>query len=57
MLYKGYSAIAIDATGNVVTKLNRSNNNKSKHIYIYIYSCILNTTNTCILNTIAKISR
>jgi len=33
----------IDATGNIIRKLNRPNNNKSKHIFLY--TCILNIEN------------
>lgn len=46
-IYREYAArcctsVAIDATGSVVTKLNRPNNNKSKHIFLY--ACVLNAT-------------
>jgi len=41
---RGYSSIAIDATGSIlIRKLNRPNNNKSKHIFLY--TCILNIEN------------
>jgi len=33
---RGYSSIAIDATGSIIRKLNRPNNNKSIHIF-FIY--------------------
>lgn len=41
---RSYFSIAIDAPGSIITKLNRSNNNKSKHIFLY--SCVSNSNHS-----------